>query len=173
MNLNFLTKKRKALWFKFVQNILFFWKSPKSVWQCFHFFLLQSVWKLSNKFCRNFFIFEKKMFSNQNLCKYDSAKDIRRWGKWANTMHGGSRLQATRTKRSWNQPLSCKGAAVTDRWSLCKSLQNSKLTFLIHHNPTFHLRVKNQKKYFFFFLNFLRWTKILSRFFFVSTISVF
>ena len=63
--------------------------------------------------------------------------------------------------------------AVTDRQFLWKSLQSQELCNFIHHEPTFHLRVKNQRLISFFPSILHISTKILSNFFFVSTIPAF
>ena len=71
INLNFVRKEERAFVFMFAKHRSLFWSLPKKYLSMLLFFLAQSVWKVSKKFCRNFFIFEKKMLSNQNSCKDD------------------------------------------------------------------------------------------------------
>ena len=152
MNLNFLTKKRKALWFKFVQNILFFWKSPKSVWQCFHFFYFNLFESFQTNFVEISSFLRKKCFQTKICVNMTS----QRMYEPTRCMEAAAYKQREQKEVGTNH-CPVKGQLSSDRWSLCKSLQKLKLTFLIHHNPTFHLRVKNQRIISFFSLNFLRW----------------
>ena len=91
----------------------------------------------------------------------------------AKTMRTCNQRTSNANKTSRKQPLLFEEERGDGR-SLYRSLQYQEYHLFIHHEPTFHLRVKNQRYISFFpSIFFFTQTTILSNFFFVSTISVF
>ena len=68
------SQKRKALWFKCAQNILLFCKSPKSVWQCFHFFYFNLFESFQRSFVEISSFLRKKCFQTKICVKMTSGK---------------------------------------------------------------------------------------------------
>ena len=158
-----------------LQNIdLCFEVSPKSTCQCFYF-LAQSVWKVSKKFCRNFFIFEKKnAFKPKFVGWWHLLKMFEKETITPTRSVEIPSLQATQTKRSLEQTTVLEGGKLSRTGSSCGSLckvKNCATLFIMSQLFICGLKTKDS---FLFFPSILHIsTKILSNFFFVSTIPAF
>ena len=158
-----------------MQNILFFWKSPKSVWQCFHFF----YFNLFESFQTNFveissFLRKKNAFKPKFVGWWHLLKMFEKETITPTRSVEIPSLQATQTKRSLEQTTVLEGGKLSRTGSSCGSLckvKNCATLFIMSQLFICGLKTKDS---FLFFPSILHIsTKILSNFFFVSTIPAF
>ena len=158
----------------FAKHRSLFWSLPKKYLSMLLFFLAQSVWKVSKKFCRNFFIFEKKNAFKPKFVGWWHLKMFEKETITPTRSVEIPSLQATQTKRSLEQTTVLEGGKLSRTGSSCGSLckvKNCATLFIMSQLFICGLKTKDS---FLFFPSILHIsTKILSNFFFVSTIPAF
>ena len=98
-------------------------KSPQKAFVNAFIFLAQSVWKVSKKFCRNFFIFEKKnAFKPKFVGWWHLLKMFEKETITPTRSVEIPSLQATQTKRSLEQTTVLEGGKLSRTGSSCGSL---------------------------------------------------
>ena len=126
-----------------------FLKSSEKVFRKVSFFFVQFDWMLWKKNCRNFFIFDEYLLWNYNKLQKDFLLDEHA----KKSKHKLQQILPVVSKAYKEE----KGAnhhhasVTATRLVPVQDWPSQRLWFYIPENPKFHLRVKNQKIYLFFF----------------------